>query len=105
MIFHFLVPFALLLSRNLKRNPKSLINVAFFMLIMRLIDLFWLVQPTPAFHHETFSLHWLDIVTPLAVGGLWLAYFFRELKARPILPAHDVYMKGVHHGHAAHEAI
>jgi hypothetical protein len=106
MIFHFVLPFALLLSRDLKRNPKSLIYVAFFMLIMRLIDLFWIVQPTPAFHHETFSIHWLDIVTPLAVGGLWLAFFFRELKARPLLPVHDPQLKGeVHHGHAAHEAV
>ena len=104
MILHFVVPFAVLLSRDLKRNPKALIYVAFFILIMRLIDLFWIVQPTPAFHHETFSVHWLDIVTPLAVGGLWLGFFFRELKARPLLPVHDPNLKGVHHEHVAHSA-
>ena len=39
----------------------------------------------------TFHLTWLDVVVPIAMGGLWLAYFFRNLSAMPLVPAYDVY--------------
>jgi hypothetical protein len=34
--------------------------------------------------------HWMDFLTPLAVGGLWLAYFLYQLKQAPLLPLHDL---------------
>lgn len=87
VLFHFALPFLLLLSRDLKRDARRLSWVASGILLMRLVDIFWLVQPNFAEHG--FHLHWLDIVTPAAVGGFWMWFFFRELRSAPMLPLHD----------------
>jgi len=89
--FHFSVPFFMLLSRRLKRNIGSLVRVAFLLLVMRFIDLYWLAAPT--FEHGHFSPHWLDLATLLAVGGLWVAIFVQELKKRSLLPIQDPYFE------------
>jgi hypothetical protein len=97
--FHFALPFALLLSRDLKRSARRLGAVALLMLAMRWIDLYWQVEP--AFHDGTFYFHWLHPAALLAVGGLWLAAFVHELKKRPLLPVNDPYLPEAiaHEGH------
>lgn len=87
-LFHFAVPFAFLLSRPLKRNVAKLVYLAVFLLIMRYVDMFWYIEPT---FHERFALSWLDVVVPVAIGGFWLALFFRYLKQRPLLPLYDLH--------------
>jgi hypothetical protein len=86
VVLHFAIPFALLLSRDLKRRPRQLARVALLLLAVRWLDLFWQVAPT--FHHR-FALHWLDLAAPLAVGGFWLALFLSFLRRQPLLPGHD----------------
>lgn len=86
-LFQFAVPFVFLLSANLKRNLGKLSLVALLLLVMRWVDLFWLVAPT--FHPEGFTLHWLDLTLPIALFGLWLAAFVREVGTRPLLPVND----------------
>jgi hypothetical protein len=88
-LFHFLLPFLILLSRGFKRNIRTLTTVAVFMLVMGWIDLYWLAAPT--FHHH-FSIHWLDFTTLVAVGGAWLALFIGQLQQRPLLPINDPYL-------------
>jgi hypothetical protein len=84
------VPFLLLLSRDLKRNARLLGRLAAGMLLVRLVDLFWLVAPDLQGHHGTsLSVHWLDLAAPLGLGGIWLFAFTRELKTRPLLPQRD----------------
>ena len=73
MVGHFALPFALLLSRDLKRNFKLLASIAVFILLMRLVDLYWLVAPS--FRKARFGLSWMDFTAPVGLGGLWLAYF------------------------------
>lgn len=90
VVFHFVAPFLLLLSRDLKRTPRLLGGVALLMLVMRYVDLFW--QAEPAFHEGSFSVHWVFPAALLAVGGLWFAAFVRELKQRPLLPVNDPYL-------------
>ncbi|HLJ86476.1 MAG TPA: hypothetical protein VKZ53_06610 [Candidatus Angelobacter sp.] len=89
--FHFVLPFALMLSRNLKRNRRKLAAVALWLVFMRLLDLFWLIEPN--FHNAKgeveFHISPLDIVNFLAVGGLWLGIFFWQLNKRAILPVND----------------
>jgi hypothetical protein len=84
---HFALPFALLLSRDLKRNFKLLAGIAIFILFMRLVDIYWLVAPD--FRKGAIGVSWLDFVTPVALGGLWLAYFLMQLEKRPLIPIHD----------------
>ncbi len=85
--FHFLVPFLLLLLRRTKRKAQILAGVAVWLLVLRLVDLFWIVSPS--LHRNGFGIHWLDFVTPVAVGGLWIAFFAWQLRSRALLPVHD----------------
>lgn len=85
-LFHFVVPFLVLLSRTVKRRIRWLVNVAGLVLFMRLFDLYWLI--IPAFH-ETFYLDWLIIVAPLAIGGLWVGVFLWQLQQKSLLPMYD----------------
>jgi hypothetical protein len=55
-------------------------------MVMRFVDLFWYIEPT---FHPQFQVSWQDIVVPGAIGGFWLALFFRNLRRRPLLPLHD----------------
>ncbi len=87
VVFHFVVPFMVLLSRRTKRNIQTLSKVATAMIFMRLIELFWIIAPN--FHPEGFSFHWLDIAAPIGIGGLWVAAFVRQLKSRALLPIND----------------
>jgi hypothetical protein len=97
VLFHFALPFAVLLSRDLKRNARLLAIVAVMVLAARVIDLYWLVAPDLAGHHggggSGLHLHWLDLAALLAIGGLWLAMFTRELRGRPLLPVGEPEIK------------
>ncbi|MBI3896412.1 MAG: hypothetical protein HY313_10835 [Acidobacteria bacterium] len=87
IVFHFALPFFLLLSRDLKRSGKTLAILAMFLLLMRAMDLFWLV--VPGFSPERFRIHWMDVAASIGVGGLWLAFFIWQLKKRSLLPVGD----------------
>jgi hypothetical protein len=86
VIFHFAVPFAILLSRPFKRNIHKLVWLAVWLLFMRYVDMFWIIEPN---FSQTFKLTVADVVVPIAIGGIWLAAFFRNLAALPLLPAYD----------------
>ncbi|MFY9821141.1 MAG: hypothetical protein WAM82_07150 [Thermoanaerobaculia bacterium] len=86
-LFHFLLPFLLLLSRDLKRSGRRLVIVAVLMLVMRWLELVWQVEP--AFPDHNAGFYWLYLVAPVTLGGFWLAWFLRELKTRPLLPIND----------------
>ncbi len=85
-LFGFVVPFAMLLSRPFKRNIKKLVWLAVWMLVIRYLDLFWIIEPN---FSKTLAITVADIVVPVAIGGIWLWYFFRNLGSLPLLPAYD----------------
>jgi hypothetical protein len=87
IIFQFTLPFLVLLSRRAKRQAGLLSLVAVLIITMRLVDLYWLI--VPAFHPDGLHLHWLDMVLPIGIGGLWLAAFAWQLAGKPLLPRHD----------------
>ena len=99
IVFHFFVPFLLLLGRTVKRRVSLLATVAGGILFMRWVDLFWFTAP--AFHPEGVFIHWMDVMAPVGIGGIWLAVYISQLKGRPLLPIHDPYVLGtLHHGRA-----
>jgi len=91
--FHFFVPFLLLISSRLKGRLKILVSVACGLLLMRLLDLYWI--SAPAFkhgvgaEHATAMPHWLDLAIPLFMGGAWLFVFFGQLKKRSLVSLND----------------
>ena len=89
LVFHFALPFALLLSRPLKRSARALAAVAGLMLIMQLVDLFWLLVPDLLTHghgHAPLQVSWMDAAAVLGLGGLWLFLFARQARKAPVLP-------------------
>lgn len=98
LIGQFVLPFLLLLSRNLKRNPRAVARVALFILLMRVVDIAWTIGPV---FRSGSSLHWLDFAIVLGIGCFWLPLFWRNLAGRPLVPARDPYFKEAiaHGGH------
>jgi hypothetical protein len=87
VVFHFAVPFVLLLSRAIKRHAEGLVKVAVVILAIRVVDIWF--QIAPNFNHDGIRFSWLDVMLPLSMGALWLGCFVRQLRERPILPIHD----------------
>ena len=92
---HFVFPVLLLLSRDLKRRLEPLSWITCWILVVHYLDLIWVV--IPAFNREPYRvgefsiapISWMDLVTPLAIGGLWLFMFVRQLKRYPLVPVND----------------
>jgi hypothetical protein len=99
VVTHFAVPFALLLQRSFKRRAEVLVWIAGAILVMRVVDLLWLIAPA---FSPSFALNVLDLAAPIGVGGIWIFLFTRELRARPLLPQGDPrfvnLLQGVEHG-------
>jgi hypothetical protein len=96
-LLKFAVPFFLLLQRDVKRNPRALASVAALVLGMHLVYQYYQVQPP--FLALDLAEHWMDFLTPVAIGGLWLAYFLWQLTRFPILPRHDANREAALHYH------
>ncbi|MGH8057318.1 MAG: hypothetical protein ACREOH_08805, partial [Candidatus Entotheonellia bacterium] len=89
IVCYFVLPFLLLLSRDLKRNARALAWLAVAVILMSFVDLWWRV--TPAFHPDEWYVHWMDVAAPLGLGGLWLATFAWQLQRRPLVPPGDLF--------------
>ncbi|HVC47529.1 MAG TPA: hypothetical protein VND90_09815 [Terracidiphilus sp.] len=91
-IFHWLIPFTLLLSRDLKRNKKRLVRVCQWMVFAKAFDLFWLIEPNykDAARNLHFSWGILEYAAvPVAMMAFWVAYFCMQLKTRPLVQTND----------------
>ena len=88
VVFHFAVPFLVLLSRAIKRNAETVARVAAGILVMRFFDLYWLSAPAFAHGGEP-HVHWLDAAVPVSVAFVWLSYFVYQLRGRALLPLYD----------------
>jgi hypothetical protein len=91
VVFHFGIPFLMLLSRSFKRDPRRLVWLAVWLLFMRFVDLFWYIEPV---FNPVAAFRWgylIDLLVPVAIGGLWLATFFHNLRTRPLLPVYDLH--------------
>ena len=87
IVFHFAVPFLLLLNRFVKQRVRMLGAVAAWMMIMSLVDLFWLM--TPAYNRTGPRFQWMDWLAVVGIGGIWLWRFLAQLKASPLVPIND----------------
>jgi hypothetical protein len=92
VVFHFATPFVLLLMRKTKRHAERLIKVCLLMIVIRVVDVYWVVKP--AFYDGKLRVYWIDFVAPVAVGGLWLSLFFWQLNSGPLVPLKDPRLQG-----------
>ncbi|HEY0459733.1 MAG TPA: hypothetical protein VGC97_11400 [Pyrinomonadaceae bacterium] len=103
ILFHFAFPYLVLLSRDIKRNAKYLAIMAGFILVLRIVDVFYHIAPSPSTttgHELHFNAFWiLYLLGPLAVGGIWLWIFFGELAKLPLVPIKDPFLENaIEHG-------
>jgi hypothetical protein len=94
-IFHWLIPFSLLLSRDIKRDKKRLTRVCQWMIFAKAFDLFWLIEPNfkDAARNLHFSWGILEYAAvPVAMVSLWVAYFCMQLKTRPLVQTNDPHL-------------
>jgi hypothetical protein len=89
MVGHFALPFFILLSRPIKRRIGTLAVIAVWVLVMRLVDLFWIIAPDFADNVE-FTLILPYIVALVGLGGIWLTGFAWLLKRRSLVPQNDL---------------
>jgi hypothetical protein len=93
-LFQFALPFVLLLSRDVKTNPRRLVGVALLVLAMRVVDLYWMVMPAFGGGQPEIPYRWLwlDLGALLLLGGLWLLFFLWQLGREPLLPVGDPFL-------------
>jgi len=97
-IFHWLVPFTMLLSRDLKRNRRRLTLVCQIMIFAVALNQFWLIEPNfkDAARNLHFSWGILEyIAVPVAMTAFWVAYFCTRLKTRPLVQVNDQHLKEI----------
>jgi len=106
-IAHWLIPFCLLLSRDLKRNKTKMIWLTCWMLFARCVDMFWLIEPN--FKDAAGNLHIAGnigilayITVPVAVISLWGAYYITQLMARPLVNVNDPHLEEIGEPEHAH---
>jgi hypothetical protein len=93
IIFHFCIPFVLLLNRRAKRTPRVLAMVGLAIVVMRLVDLFWIIVP----HHAqgrgldvSYPIpHWLDLAAIAGIGGIWIWWFISQLRKTALVAVND----------------
>ncbi len=97
-VCHWVIPFCLLLSRNLKRDKRRLTALCCFMLFARAVDMFWLIEPN--FKEAAGNLHLAGnygilayLTVPVAVMAFWAAYYFTELMKRPLVNTNDPHVE------------
>jgi hypothetical protein len=100
IVFHFFVPFFLLLIRNNKRKAGVLMAIALGLLVMRYVDVLWWIVPSGP-QDEPGVVSWVEFVSPLAIGGIWMAFMLTMLGRRPLLPLREpAALEMVDHGQA-----
>jgi hypothetical protein len=107
IVVHFFIPLALLVARHNKRSVPALVKIAFCILIARVADIYWNVIPMFSMRRASFTdpipftINWLDIVAPIAIGGIWVFFFIGGLKRRPTVAINDPRLPEVlsEHGH------
>ncbi|HET7104955.1 MAG TPA: hypothetical protein VFI20_12775 [Terracidiphilus sp.] len=104
-IFHWLIPFTLLLSRDLKRNKKRLVRVCQWMVFAKAFDLFWLIEPNYKDAARNLHFSWGILqyaAVPVAMTAFWIAFFCTRLKTLPVVQTNDPHLAEILEPEHAH---
>jgi hypothetical protein len=91
-LFHFFLPFFVLLFRESKREGRLIVRAAVLVLVMHWIDLIWLVIPARSDPANP-QIPWVELpicaLAMVAIGGLCTTYYISRLKGMPLIPLND----------------
>lgn len=85
LVFHFFVPFLILLWREAKQRLRMLTLLACVLLVLRALDTYWLIAPSFTDHPGRRHVSWMDLPLLIGIGGLWFFMFVAMLRRRPLL--------------------
>jgi hypothetical protein len=94
IVMHFAVPFLLLLQRGVKRRLRVLSVVTAMLVVLTLVDVYWLVVPAFQSERKSPQLHPSDFLAVIGIGGIWVGTYIWQLKKMPLLPLHDPRFEG-----------
>ncbi|MEX1211444.1 MAG: hypothetical protein WEA36_01230 [Balneolaceae bacterium] len=87
LAFRFVLPFVVLLNRDMKHRKAVLTFVSIVVLVMHFLEIYWIAMPS--LHHHGIHVSWLDITTFVGLGGIFMGLFFRKLKGAKLIPVND----------------
>ncbi|HEX7420592.1 MAG TPA: hypothetical protein VF505_11945 [Thermoanaerobaculia bacterium] len=90
ILFHFFLPFFMLLMRSIKDRPQTIAIVAVIILAMRYVHTYWLIGP--AYYGNRFYFSWMSVAALLAISGIWFWVFVNQLKGQTIIPIHETWV-------------
>lgn len=90
IVGHFVLPFAVLLFRAVKRDPRRLVWVAAWILVVHFVDVYWVVLPV--LHEEGPAFHWLDLTAPACIAGALIAFAIWRQRGSYAIPVGDPYL-------------
>ncbi|MCL4217587.1 MAG: hypothetical protein KJ052_11380 [Candidatus Hydrogenedentes bacterium] len=109
IIFHFFIPFFILLNRRVKKDTRYLVKICLWILVMRLLDVFYIIRPeftiTSEGAYSMLAHVWMDLAAVAGFGGLWFAFFSWNLRQCPVLPLNDERMENAFPHREAHEHV
>ncbi|MDB4965336.1 MAG: hypothetical protein JWN44_1025 [Myxococcales bacterium] len=90
IVFHFVLPFIILLSRGLKFDKRKLGFMAVWLLIAHAVDTYWIVMPqlTPDGPHFGIT----DLFAFLGVGGIAIGFFIFRMRGKNLVPIGDPFL-------------
>ena len=91
IVFHFAIPFVLLLARTVKLIPKFLAFISVYLILVSMVDVWWLVMPKLHPEGPVFSI--FDIAAFAGVGGIATAFAIFRLRGRYMIPVRDPYLE------------
>jgi len=91
ILFHFFLPFFMLLMRRIKDRPETIGVVTVIIIVMRYVAIYWLVAPS--WYGEHFTYSWMDLASLVGIGGIWLWAFIGQLKGQTIIPIHETWVE------------
>lgn len=90
LVFHFFIPFFVLLSKNLKRNPRRLAVMAVWLMAVNFLDLYWLIIPTLSPTARAFP--WTLPFAWVGVGGVAIAFAVWRIRNQYTVPVKDPFL-------------
>lgn len=91
IIFHFFLPFFMLLIRDIKDRASTIAVVATIILVIRYVGVYWLAAPS--WYGENFHYSWMSLAALAGIGGLWMYSFINQLKGQTIIPIHETWVE------------
>ena len=90
VLFHFALPFVILLSKRLKFSPRRLGTMAVWLLIAHAVDIYWIVLPQLTTEGPRPSLS--DLFAFVGVGGIVIAFLIFRMRGRMLVPVGDPFI-------------